>query len=78
LSKSFFLAEILPVKIDDFRPNLAGAAHIWPQGFIHIVINVLLLVVFVAVVTVGDRRKERGQLLGPNSYLPLLLATPML
>ncbi len=34
LSKSFFLAEILLVKIDDFCPNLAGAAHIWPQGFI--------------------------------------------
>jgi hypothetical protein len=30
----FFLADILPVKIDDFRPNLVGAAHIWPQGFI--------------------------------------------
>ncbi len=34
LSKSFVLAKILPVEIDDFRPNLAGAAHIWPQGFI--------------------------------------------
>jgi hypothetical protein len=30
----FFLAEILPIKIDDFRPNLVGATHIWPQGFI--------------------------------------------
>jgi hypothetical protein len=30
----FFLAEILPVEIDDFHPDLAGAAHIWPQGFI--------------------------------------------
>jgi hypothetical protein len=34
LSKSFFLVEILPVEIDDFHPNLARAAHIWPQGFI--------------------------------------------
>ncbi len=33
LSKSFFLAEILPVEIDDFCPNLAKATHIWPQGF---------------------------------------------
>ncbi len=31
---SLILAEILPVEIDDFRPNLVGAAHIWPQGFI--------------------------------------------
>jgi hypothetical protein len=30
----FFLAEIMLVEIDDFRPNLVGAAHIWPQGFI--------------------------------------------
>jgi hypothetical protein len=34
LSKSFFLVKILPVEIDDFCPNLAGVAHIWPQGFI--------------------------------------------
>jgi hypothetical protein len=34
LSKSLFLAEILSVEIDDFRLNLARAAHIWPQGFI--------------------------------------------
>jgi hypothetical protein len=34
LSKKKNLAEILLVKIDGFRPNLAGAAHIWPQGFI--------------------------------------------
>jgi len=69
LSKSLFLAEILSVEIDDFRPNLAGPAHIWPQGLIQgrllfifttIVINVLLLVVFVVVVTVGDMHKERG------------------
>jgi len=47
--------------------------------FITIVISVLLLIVFVVAITivaviVGDRRKERGQLLGPNSCLPLLLA----
>jgi preprotein translocase subunit SecY len=47
--------------------------------FTIIVINILLLVVFVvavtiAVVTVGDRRKKRGQFFGPNNYLPLLLA----
>jgi hypothetical protein len=30
----FFVAERLPIEIDDFRPNLAGVAHIWPQGFI--------------------------------------------
>ncbi len=30
----FFLTEILPIEIDDFRPNLAGVTHIWPQGFI--------------------------------------------
>jgi hypothetical protein len=35
LSKSLFLAKILSVEIDDFCPNLVGAAHIWPQGFIH-------------------------------------------
>jgi hypothetical protein len=46
--------------------------------FTTIVINVLLLVVFVAAVTVGDRRKERGQLLGPNSCLPLLMVMPAL
>jgi hypothetical protein len=46
--------------------------------FTTIVISVLLLVVFVAAVTVGDRRKEQGQLLVPNSYLPLLLPTPTL
>jgi len=40
--------------------------------------SLLKYVVFVAVVTVGDRRKERGQLLGPNNCLPLLLATPTL
>jgi hypothetical protein len=34
LSKSFFLVEILLIEIDDFRPNLAGVAHIWPQGLI--------------------------------------------
>ncbi len=89
----------MPVEIDDFCPNLVGAAHIWPQGFIlkksdcvrkalrilpcgvqgrllfvfiTIVISVMLFVVFVAVVIVGDVRKERGQLLGPNNCLPLL------
>jgi hypothetical protein len=46
--------------------------------FTTIVISVLLLIVFVAVVTIGDKRKKRGQLLGPNSCLPLLLATPTL
>jgi hypothetical protein len=46
--------------------------------FTTIVISVLLLVVFIAVVTIGDRRKERSQLLGPNSCLPLLMATPAL
>jgi hypothetical protein len=46
--------------------------------FTIIVINVVLLVVFVAAVTIGDRRKERGQLFGPNSCLPLLLAMPAL
>jgi hypothetical protein len=30
----FFLAEILLVEIDDFRPNLVGVAHIWPLRFI--------------------------------------------
>jgi hypothetical protein len=30
----FFWQRYCPVEIDDFRPNLAGAAHIWPQGFI--------------------------------------------
>ncbi len=34
LSKSLFLAKISPVEIDDFHPDLARAAHIWPQGFI--------------------------------------------
>jgi hypothetical protein len=34
LLKSFFFAEILLVEIDDFRPNLARAAHIWLEGFI--------------------------------------------
>jgi hypothetical protein len=34
LSKSFFLAEIMLVEIDDFHPNVAEVAHIWPQGFI--------------------------------------------
>jgi len=34
LSKSFFLTEIMSVKIDDFRPNLVWATHIWLQGFI--------------------------------------------
>jgi hypothetical protein len=48
--------------------------------FTTIVISVLLLIVFivaitVAVIIIGDRCKERGQLLGPNSCLPLLLAT---
>jgi len=38
--------------------------------------DLLLLVVFVVAVTIGDRLKERGQLLGLNSCLPLLLATP--
>jgi hypothetical protein len=51
--------------------------------FTTIVISVLLLIVFVVVVTVvavtvGDRRKERGQLFGPNSCLPLLLAVSAL
>jgi hypothetical protein len=46
--------------------------------FTTIVISVLLLVVFVVAVTVGDMPKERGQLLDPNSCLPLLLATPTL
>jgi hypothetical protein len=46
--------------------------------FTIIVISVLLLVVFVATVTIGDRRKEQGQLLGPNNCLLLLLATPAL
>jgi len=73
LSKSFFLAQILPVEIDDFRPNLAGATHIWPQGFIGS-LRVRAKLVTVVVVTAGDRRKEQGQLLGPNSCLPLLLA----
>jgi len=27
-----WLHKKMPVEIDDFRPNLAGAAHIWPQG----------------------------------------------
>ncbi len=73
MSKSFFLAEILSVEIDDFCPNLIGAAHIRPQGFIGS-LRVRAKLVTVVVVTVGDRRKERGQLLGPNSCLPLLLA----
>jgi hypothetical protein len=30
----FFLTKILLVEIHDFCPNLAGAAHIWQQGFI--------------------------------------------
>jgi hypothetical protein len=34
LSKKKNLAKIMPVEIDDFHPNLVGAAHIWPQGFI--------------------------------------------
>jgi hypothetical protein len=46
--------------------------------FTTIVINVLLLVIFVATIIVGDKRKERGQLLGLNSCLPLLLATRVL
>jgi hypothetical protein len=32
--KKTMLAKILPVEIDDFRPNLVRAAHIWSQGFI--------------------------------------------
>jgi hypothetical protein len=91
LSKSFVLVEILPIEIDDFHPNLATAAHIWPQRFIGrllfvfttIVISVLLLIIFIAAVTVvavtiGDRCKEQGQLFGPNRCFPLLLATPTL
>jgi hypothetical protein len=31
--KKIKLAKILSVEIDDCRPNLAGVAHIWPQGF---------------------------------------------
>jgi hypothetical protein len=46
--------------------------------FTTIVISVVLLIIFVVAVTVGDKRKKRGQLLGPNSCLPLLLAMPTL
>jgi hypothetical protein len=46
--------------------------------FTTIVISVLMFVTFIATITVADKHKERGQLLGPNSCLPLLLATPTL
>ncbi len=58
--------------------NVACEICRWERYFLtttSAVLSVLQLVVFIAAVTVGDRHKERGQLLGPNSCLPLLLAT---
>jgi hypothetical protein len=71
LKKSDYVRKVLRI----LPCGIQGRLHF---VFTTIVINVLLLVVFIAAVTVGDRRKERGQLLGPNSCLPLLMVTPAL